>query len=292
MLVLGFADYAVQAQALAAALELPYADVAVHRFPDGESKLTLPAVLPECVIVCRSLDRPNDKLIELLLCTEAARAAGVRRLILVAPYLCYMRQDMAFQPGEAISQRIVGQFLARLFDAVVTVDPHLHRIERLEQALPCPQALALSAGELLGAYLHEHWPEALLLGPDAESRQWVQAIADRYGLTCTVAHKDRRGDREVSVSVPALAVAGRTVVLVDDMASTARTLIKAAEQVQQRGAVAIKALVTHALFDAAALAQMRAAGIDFVGSSDSVSHSSNLVRLAPLLARAVRPLLT
>lgn len=292
MLVLGFADYAVQARRLAACLNLPYAEVVIHRFPDGESKLTLPMPLPDCVIVCRSLDQPNAKLVELLLCAETARAAGVQRLILVAPYLCYMRQDMAFTPGEAVSQQIIGPFLARLFDAVVTVDPHLHRIERLEQALPCTQAVSLSAGTLLGEYLHAHWPDAVLIGPDSESRQWVQTIADRYALPYTIAHKDRRGDRDVTVSLPDLAITGRTVILVDDMASTARTLIKAAEQMQQHGATAINALITHALFDADALAQMRAAGIGFVGSSDSVSHACNIVHLAPLLAPAVRALLT
>ena len=129
-MLLGFSDYESQGRRLADALGMPFALVAIHRFPDGESKVTLPSPLPERVVLCRSLDAPNDKLIELMLCAETARAMGAKRVALVAPYLCYMRQDIAFHPGEAVSQKIVGKFLAGLFDAVITVDPHLHRIAR------------------------------------------------------------------------------------------------------------------------------------------------------------------
>ena len=111
-MLLGFADYRHQAAALAEALALPCREVALHRFPDGESKVTLPSTLPERVLICRSLDRPNDKLIELLLTARTARLCGARQLILIAPYLCYMRQDKAFHPGEAVSQTLVGAFLA------------------------------------------------------------------------------------------------------------------------------------------------------------------------------------
>ena len=99
-MLLGFDDYEMQSRNLAAALEMPWELVSSHRFPDGEVKLKLPADLPERVIVCRSLDRPNEKLVELLLTARAAREQGVKQLTLVAPYLCYMRQDKAFRPGE------------------------------------------------------------------------------------------------------------------------------------------------------------------------------------------------
>ena len=128
MLVLGFPDYDRQASALAKALNAPYRLIELHRFPDGESQLRLPPALPGQVVLCRSLDRPNGKLVELLLAAGCARQLGASQLILVAPYLCYMRQDKAFRTGEAISQQIVGNFLAGLFDTLVTVDPHLHRV--------------------------------------------------------------------------------------------------------------------------------------------------------------------
>ncbi len=96
-----------------------------HRFPDGELKLRLPVNaagrLPLRVVLLRSLHQPNEKLVELLLAARTARSLGAQQLTLVAPYLAYMRQDIAFHPGEAVSQQVVGGFLAGLFDAVITV---------------------------------------------------------------------------------------------------------------------------------------------------------------------------
>jgi len=115
-LVLGFPEYAEQARRFAAKAKLDYAQVQVHRFPDGESRVRLPADLPPRIYFCRSLDRPNYKLVELVLAAQTARDLGAEDLTLVAPYLCYMRQDTAFEPGEAVSQRIIGRMLAELFD--------------------------------------------------------------------------------------------------------------------------------------------------------------------------------
>lgn len=289
-MLLGFHDYEAQGHRLAAALGLPFAPVGIHRFPDGESKVTLPAELPERIIVCRSLDQPNDKLVELMLLAHTARALGARRLILVAPYLCYMRQDIAFHPGEAVSQKIVGAFLADLFDAVITVDPHLHRIKRLEQAIPRGQAVALTAAPAMIEFLTQQIQNPMLIGPDAESEQWVRAMAEPAGLDYAVASKERLGDRSVRIKLPEVDYQGRTIVLVDDMASTGRTLIAVAGQLKFRGAAAIHCLVTHALFTEDATRQLHEAGIERIWSADSISHPSNVIHLAPLLADAVRGL--
>jgi ribose-phosphate pyrophosphokinase len=119
MIILAFPDYLKQARRLAACLNAPLAEVTLHHFPDNESLIRLPPSLPGHVILCRSLNQPNDKLIELLLCATTARELGADRLTLVAPYLSYMRQDIANQPGEAVSQRIIGKLLAGLFDDVL-----------------------------------------------------------------------------------------------------------------------------------------------------------------------------
>ncbi|MEW6647391.1 MAG: ribose-phosphate diphosphokinase [Pseudomonadota bacterium] len=289
-MLLGFHDYEAQGRRLAEALGLPFAPVEIHRFPDGESKVTLPAQLPEQVVVCRTLDQPNDKLVELMLVARTARELGARHITLVAPYLCYMRQDIAFHAGEAVSQKIIGGFLAELFDAVITVDPHLHRIERLEQAIPRGQAMALTAAPAMIEFLAQHVPNPMLIGPDAESEQWVRAMAEPAGLEYAVATKERLGDRSVRTKLPEMSYQGRTIVLVDDMASTGRTLIAVASQLKFRGAAAIHCLVTHALFADDATRQLHEAGIEQIWSADSISHPSNVIHLAPLLAQAVRSL--
>lgn len=290
IIVLGFRDYAEPSRRLASALGARYALVRSHRFPDGESGITLPPVLAGHVVFCRSLDRPNDKLIELLLAARAARDSGAKSLTLVAPYLCYMRQDAAFHPGEAISQRIIGSMLADIFDNVITVDPHLHRITRFDEAVPARNAVALSAAPLLGDLLSERAPGALLLGPDAESLQWVGAVAESHAFDSGVCTKVRSGDRNVAIELPAVDCSQRNVVLVDDMASTGCTLAAAALQCFARGARSVDVLVVHGLFVGDAVDQLRQNGVGRIWSTDSIPHSTSVIPLAAMLAAAVRRL--
>ncbi|MFN3610901.1 ribose-phosphate diphosphokinase [Tepidimonas sp.] len=293
-LLLAFDDEAAPAQRLLAALHAAAAEpwtlafVARHRFPDGEWRLRLPPELPAEVALYRSLHQPNEKLVELLLAAPAARELGARRLWLVAPYLAYMRQDAAFTPGEVVSQRHVGRWLAAAFDGLITVDPHLHRVGTLAEAVPVAEAHALSAAALLGALAAQRRPGALLLGPDEESAQWVQQAGHAAGLETAVARKVRHGDRDVEVALPPLDVRGRAVVILDDMASTGRTVARAAAALRAAGTASVDVAVTHALFVGDALAAMQAAGVGEVWSTDSVPHASNAVPLAPLLGPALQ----
>ncbi len=288
MLVLGFSEYADAGRRLATHLSCPFAEVDIHAFPDGEHRLTLPLPLPEHVIACRSLFDPNAKLIDLLLLSATARSLGVKRLDLVAPYLCYMRQDIAFHPGEAISQRIIGRLLADGFDTVITVDPHLHRTAHLSEAVPTHRAVALTATGAMAAYLdQDRYRDAVLIGPDAESRQWVAAIAGKTGLGYGVAQKTRTGDRDIAIALPDIEVRGRRVVIVDDVISTGRTVAVAARLLRQAGAADVEALVTHVLPGADAQAALRDAGVEMLVSCDSIPHASNRIELAGLLAEAV-----
>lgn len=288
MQVLAFPDSLPQAQALAQALGIPCAAIEVHGFPDQESLLRLPPDLPERVILFRSLDQPNTKLVELLLAARTARRLGAREIILVAPYLCYMRQDTEFLPGQAISQTVIGGFLADLCDVLISVDPHLHRIHELRAAVPARVALALSAAPLIGAYIASRCERPLLLGPDAESEQWVREAARVIGAEYQVAHKLREGDTRVRIQLPDFDYRGRNLVLVDDMISTGHTLMRSASALLERGAARVDAACTHALFGADTLRALRQAGIDRVWSTDSIHHPTNRIGLAGLLAGAVR----
>lgn len=289
-LLLAFADEAGLAGRLAAALGWPLALVDVHRFPDGETRLRLPPELPAHVVLLRGLQQPNDKLTQLLLAAAGARELGAQRLTLVSPYLAYMRQDMAFTPGEVVSQRHLGRLLAAAFDQVVTVDPHLHRVHSLDEVLPGRRGVALTAAALLGAHVARCVTGALLMAPDEEAGQWVRAAAAAAGLDHAVCRKQRHGDHEVAVSLPDQPVAGRAVVLLDDVASTGRTLCAAARGVWAQGAASVDAAVTHALFVGDAWEQVHAAGVGRVWSSDCVPHKSNAVSVVPLLVSALQGL--
>lgn len=288
-MLLYFADEAAPALALARELGLPAHEVQRHLFPDGEARLKLPAACAARTVVFRSLNQPNHKLIDLLLCARTARTLGAQHLTLVAPYLAYMRQDIAFSPGEAISQRIVGGFLATLFDAVVTVDPHLHRVATLQEAVPVAQPVVLSATAALADHVARLRPGALLLGPDEESGQWVAQAAARHGNPYAVCTKVRSGDRHVQVALPeGEAWQGRAVVVLDDMVSTGHTVAQAAQQLRAAGVASVDVAVTHALFAEGALEVMRAAGVNEIWSTDCVAHATSVVPMAPWLAQGVQ----
>lgn len=286
--LLYFEDESAAALRLAQAAHLAPQAMARHRFPDGELKLQLPPELPERVVVLRSLHQPNEKLVELLLAAQTARQLGARHLSLVAPYLAYMRQDIAFMPGETVSQRIVGDWLAALFDTVITVDPHLHRVATLAQAVPAHEAMALSAAPLLGAWIAVHRPGAFLLGPDSESAQWVTQAALAQGLQHAVCQKNRRGDQAVDIALPAVDLRGQAVVIMDDVASSGHTLARAAQLARAAGAASVDVAVTHALLAGDAWQVIQQAGVDQFWSTDAIAHASNVVPLAELLAKALQ----
>jgi ribose-phosphate pyrophosphokinase len=288
--LLYFPEDAETAKRAAEAADLESGAIERHRFPDGELRLRLPEQLPARAVIWRSLYDPNEKLVELLLTAPSARALGARHLTLVAPYLAYMRQDIAFRPGEVVSQRIVGRFLSGLFDAVITVDPHLHRVSTLEEAIPVPDAMVLSGAPVLADLVHLHRPQAMLMGPDEESLQWVAQAAARHGWDHGVCRKVRRGDRDVQVELPALSVKGRAVVLMDDVASSGHTLAQAAQALLAAGAASVDVAVTHALFAEGALALVKAAGVGEIWSTDCIPHASNAVSVVPAVVQALRTL--
>ncbi len=288
MVLLHFEDEVAEASRLATAAGIEAAEIERHRFPDDELRLRLPARLPARVALYRSLHRPNEKLLELLLVARSAGRMGAQHLTLVAPYLAYMRQDKAFRAGEVVSQRIVGEFLAGLFDGVITVDPHLHRIDTLAEAIPVPHAIALSGAGLLADVAVSHRARPLLVGPDRESRQWVETAAQRHGLDFIVCEKVRHDDRNVDIVLPAnAAVRGRAVVILDDVASSGHTLARTAAVLLAAGAASVDVAVKHALLADDALALIRAAGVGEVWSTDCIAHHSNAVHIAPLRAEAL-----
>jgi len=283
-----FEDSVRIARRLARELGTPLRTVGVHRFPDGESLVRVAPPHPRQTILVRSLDDPNTKLVELLLAADALRRGGARRVTLVAPYLGYMRQDRVFQPGEPISQQVVGQLLGGAFDRVLTVEAHLHRIRRLSEVIPCP-ARSLPAAPALARWCAKRPGPSFLVGPDEESESWVRSLARATQLPWVVGRKGRLGDRRVRVELPELPARGGRAILVDDISSSGATLAAAARALRSSGVRRVEAAIVHALFEPGALRRLRYAGVDRVVSGDTIPHPTNRIRLASVLADALRP---
>jgi ribose-phosphate pyrophosphokinase len=284
--VFAFEDENAPAQRLADELQAPLHPIHLHRFPDGEA---LPTVAGghDTVFLYRALDRPDDKVLPLRLAADALRRTGARRIVLVAPYLPYLRQDRVFQPGQPLSRDVLGALVGPGFDRIVTVEPHLHRTHDLQPVFGCPVTV-LSVAALF-AHAIDGCGGTLVVGPDAESEPWAAAVAQARGGDYAVFEKRRSGDADVALRLPdGLELAGRKTVLVDDICSSGATLIAAARALHARGAAPIDVLVTHALFNPQTATALRQAGVRRIVSTDSCRHPTNGIQLAGLLASALR----
>lgn len=280
-------EAAADAVRLADKLGVPFHVIDVHRFPDGELRVTV-GLAAQTTILYVPLDHPNDKLIALLLAAEALRRGGTKRLVLVAPYLCYMRQDKAFHDGEAISQRAIGQLIAAAVDRVITVDAHLHRTHDIRTVFPGIEAEDLSAMPAIATALRGIDWSTVVVGPDEESEPWVGALADKLGLAFAVGRKTRAGDRSVEIAFgdPKL-FKGRPALLVDDIVSSGGTLTVAAKALRAAQAATIDAVIVHALFPPEMIKDFHHAGIRSVHSTSSVPHPSNAIPLDDVLVPAL-----
>lgn len=272
------------ASALAALDGAELGELETRRFPDGETYVRIAGDVAdkEIDIVC-TLARPDEQFLGLIFTAAAARELGARHVNLIAPYLAYMRQDKRFKQGEAVSSAHFAALLSHFFDRLVTIDPHLHRRHDLGEIFSIPTRVE-HAAPLLADWIRANVATPLVIGPDAESEQWVSAVAARAGAPHIVLTKERRGDRDVSIAVPDLrAWAGRRPVLIDDIVSSGRTMIEAARQVSAQGLSPPFCLAVHALFAEGAYAELERNAARVI-TTNTVPHPSNAISVAQLLA--------
>ncbi|MDV6235577.1 ribose-phosphate pyrophosphokinase [Leptospira ellisii] len=253
-------------------------------FPDGESKLRIVSDLKgsEVHLIC-SLDRPDSKLLPLIFFCETARSLGAEKVHLIAPYLCYMRQDKVFREGEGISARIFADLISRYVDSLITVDPHLHRIADLSEIFRIPSK-TLHSTALLADYIRERIDNPVLVGPDSESSQWVAEVARLCGSPFIVLEKNRKGDREVEISAPAVeTLSGRTPVLIDDIVSSGRTLIETVKRLREAALPSPICLCVHGIFADDSYRDLLEAGVRSVVTSNTIGHPSNGIDVSRLI---------
>ncbi len=257
-----------------------------RRFPDAERYVRI-AADPKgrpVDIVCPNADQ---HFLTLAFVADAARDLGAAEVTLVAPYLGYMRQDARFRVGEAITSRTFARLISSTVDRLVTVDPHLHRFAHLNELYDIP-CVVLHAAPLIGEWIAREVAKPLIIGPDAESEQWAAEIAAVAHAPYAVLAKQRRDDRAVEIAAPRLAhYSGRQPVLIDDIASSGRTLIAASDALRKQGFPAPICVVVHAIFGGDAFATTSAAAARIV-STDTLAHPSNAITVTSLLAEALR----
>jgi len=280
------------AEGLARELKVPLLSAEVGAFADGEIRVHVGQdVRDAAVFIVQPTCPPvNDHLMVLALLADAVRAAGAARVTGIVPYFGYARQEQRSRPGDPRSAQVAGRLLSCVgLDHLVTLDLHA---PALESALPMPTTLLHAEEVFLPRVKSWGIRDLVLVSPDAGGLKRAQRYALALNATLAVIAKDRpRPDAAVPFQVLGN-VKDRVCLVVDDMASTGRTLAGAADALRQAGAKEIHAVFTHAVMAPGAVDRLFAARFGRVLTSDSIPVSVDpwleVVPIAPLLARTVR----
>jgi ribose-phosphate pyrophosphokinase len=272
------------AHALAAQMGSEAGPVETRRFPDGESYVRILAAADEKAFLVCTLARPDEQFLRLVFAARALQTLGANNVTLIAPYLAYLRQDRQFSEGEAVSSRTFAELVSREFDALVTVDPHLHRYASLGEIYRIP-AIVVHSAPLVGAWVRDNVEAPVALGPDDESAQWVEEVARHAGCPWAVFRKERRGDRDVRLTAPALDQYREcTPVLVDDIISSGATMIEAAKLVVAAGMPRPHCIAVHGLFSTETAEELRGVTRSLL-TTDSIPNGYGELKVAPLIAQ-------
>ena len=277
------------AEEMADDLGLQLGHIKVHEFPDGETLFRImdPVAGKHVCLVAR-LDKPDDKTLQILILADGLRQQDAASVTLVAPYLPYMRQDIAFNSGEVVSARAFAKLISQSFDRVVTVDPHLHRYAALDEVYTIP-AQTVSAAAPMAHWIGQQTSAPLIIGPDIESEQWVSKVSSALDAPFYTLRKVRKGDHDVEISLSELNVdTDGTLVLVDDIISSGATMLRTIEQLH----VAfpdreIICCAVHCLASAETLDQFSAMGVRAMAATDSVQSKISTIKISGMLSAAL-----
>jgi len=267
--------------ALAAETGRELAPVSYERFPDGESKVQVGDVGDDVVVVTSTVSAEAH--VELLQLLDAAREAGASDVTAVLGYMGYTRQDRAFESGEPVSARAVARAVSTGCDDVLVVNPHEAGVCEF---FDVPAAAVDAAGCL--AHPLPDLEDPLFLAPDEGAADLATTVRDGYGRGATDHfHKTRHSETDVDVEPSDADVAGRDVVLVDDIVATGSTMSESVAVLAERGAWRVYVTCIHPLLVRNAHLRLRRAGVEAVYGTDTVERSVSAVSVAPAVADAL-----
>jgi ribose-phosphate pyrophosphokinase len=239
----------------------------------------------------------NDALMELLEMVDAAVGGSAHRVIAVAPWYGYSRQDKKSSPREPISARLVARMLeAAGIDRILTMDLHSGQIQGFFQK-PCDHMTALF---ILTQYFADLAldDELVVVAPDAGRVKLNKQFASKLGADLAILNKERPAQQVAEVTYVIGDVAGKTAVIVDDLIDTAGTLKAAAHAVRNAGARRVFAAATHGVFSGNAWNNLDEAGFEQVVVTDTIPlapGAPDYVRVlscADLLTSSIRQIFT
>ena len=257
------------AEKVAMKLGLKLGESEVFTFSDGEFQPSYnESVRGATVFVVQSTFPPTDNLFELLLMIDAAKRASAHKVIAVMPYFGWARQDRKDKPRVSIGAKLVANMLeAAGCDRVMTCDLHADQIQGFFD-FPVDH---IYASAVFLPYLKSLNIESLAIAaPDMGGAKRANAYARYLQCPVIICHKSREKANVVG-SITAIGdVAGKNVVIVDDMIDTAGTLAKAANVLKDMGALSVRACATHPVLSGPAYERIAESALEEVIVSDTI----------------------
>ncbi len=252
-----------------------------HQFPDEEIVIQIDSnVIERELVFIISLDRPNIKLVPLLFAAKTARSLGATKITLIAPYLAYMRQDKVFEAGQGITSKYFAELISHYFDSLITIEPHLHRWHTLEAIYDIPTTV-LHVTDNIAQWIQKNIQKPILIGPDAESLQWVEEIAKKAKVPFLILEKIRKGDEDIEVSIPNIEKYQTCIpVLIDDIISTGMTMIGTVKRLKSLNMLPPTCIGVHAVFAGDAYQKLLDSGVEKIITCNTIEHSSNSIDIS------------
>ncbi len=282
------------AERIASSYGVALGDVKVFEFSDGEFQTSFEeTVRGQDVFIVQSTMPPTENLFELLLMIDAARRASARKIIAVIPYFGFARQDRKDKPRVAIGAKLVANMLmAAGVDRIMTMDLHADQIQGFFE---------VPVDHLYGSTIFYEEMKRLdngnliLAAPDAGGAKRANAYAKRLNTGLALCHKQRKVANEVAEMTVIGDVAGKDVILVDDMCDTAGTLTKAADLFMEKGAKSVRAFCTHAVLSGPAFERIEASSLTELIVTDTIplkrkSDKIRVLSVSDLFADIIRSL--
>ncbi len=261
------------AKAICEKLDVPLGDADVGRFEDGEVSVRFNEnIRGSDVFVVQATGAPADNLMELLVMLDAAKRASARRVTAVLPYFGYARQDRKDQPRAPISAKLVANLITVAgADRVLTMDLHSAQIQGF---FDIPFDHLYAAPVLIDYFSRQAIPSLMVVAPDIGSVKMARAYAKRLGADLALVDKRRPHADAVEVMSIIGDVEGKNIVMFDDVVTTARTLCQAAEALKRKGALAIRAGVTHGVLCPDAFERVERSPIVELVVTDTLDHAN------------------
>ena len=286
LLIATFPETKHIAHDVARSLKAKCTEIFVEDFPDSEFHLALKKdPKNKTVVIMGSLcNDPDNKLIESILAGGIAKDYGAKRVILMATYFPYLRQDRHFFKYDSFSSKHIMRLMIN-FDHIITIDPHLHRIKKMSGF--SYKAQCISANKLIADYIKKRFKNNFtIVGPDEESAQWSRPIAKMLGQDVIVLKKTRFSSTRISVRQDEAHNYKKNVIIIDDIISTGRTLVGALKLAKKQGAQHLVCIGIHGLLvkGADSLITKHAELI----TSNTIPNRYADITVAPIIVEALR----